>query len=283
MDLLRIFFCLNAEKACLMVVIVVSLALNLIKDFGSLSIAFYRSKENAMKKFFTVGMALAALLFAPALNAQNNGSCDCCDSTEGFYFGGYGGGTWWHDAFATHSGVVGTVAEYEFDTGYNVGGFLGFRFCNGFRVEGEIGYRNSDLDRLYEHDGAATTQFDLSSGELSTISYMANFIYECAFIMCDCCMRPYFGVGFGAANVTLEAPDAGSGITVNDDETVFAYQLIVGLAYPINECVDVALEYRWFDTAEIQLAAGTDRFETREFMGSHNIMVSAKYVFGGLW
>lgn len=239
-----------------------------------------------MKKLLTAGLALTSLLFAPAISEANCGDC-CCETTEGFYLGAYGGVTWWHDAFITTSATAGAVAQVEFDVGYNVGGFLGFRCCNGLRIEGEIGYRNSDLDTatVFHSAGSGVTAESVSSAEIQVINYMANFIYECAFQVCDCCLRPYFGVGFGGANVSLDVNQTIDGVALvfDDDETVFAYQLIMGLAYPINECMDLAIEYRFMDIAEAQLEGGGERFETREYVSNHNILVSLKYVFGGLW
>lgn len=240
-----------------------------------------------MKKLLSMVLALSALLFTTALQAQDYsedyGGCgDCCDSTEGFYFGGLAGVVMFNDIIGHDSRTAGTIFEVEQDAGFAIGGFMGYRFCNGLRIEGEIAYRSADPDEVTVYDGTPAAE-SLTSKDLSVISYMANIMYECAFIVCDCCLRPYFGAGFGAATVNFEANSANM-TAVDGDDTVFAYQLIVGLAYPVNECIDVALEYRYFDTSEFEFSpAASETFESREYIGSHNLLVTAKYVFGSLW
>ena len=237
-----------------------------------------------MKKILSAGLAVAGLLLAPAVTSAQDGCC-CCDTTEGMYIGAYGGVSWAHDQFLTDSDTPGIVSEVEHDIGWNVGGFFGFRCCNGFRLEGEVGYRSLDVDKLHYHQGSSVgTISDFSNSDFTVINYMANFIYECAFVVCDCCWRPYFGVGFGGATVNYEVTEATYLTDIDDDETVFAYQLIMGLAYPVNECMDIAIEYRFFSFDEVSIKDKTGAtVASLDYTNVHNIMVSAKYVFGGLW
>ena len=235
-----------------------------------------------MKKILSTVLAAAALLFTPSnASAQD---C-CCETLEGAYVGLLGGVSWANDLFTVDSSSPGEFFESEFDTGWNIAGFIGYRCCNGIRVEFEAGYRELDLDKLSQYNGSMVNSItSFSKSDFSLTHFMANFLFECSYQACGCCWRPYFGFGIGGALVDMNISTTSVSDSIDDDDTVFAYQLIVGLAYPINECMDLAVEYRFFGYDEIEIKDTTGAIDSSLDYGSiHNIVVSVKYIFGGLW
>ena len=233
-----------------------------------------------MYRYLALTLMTLSLLI-PAYSVQAEDGC-CCETLSGFYIGAYGGGSFIQDSFFGRTTPVRWVDEVEYQAGWNVGGFLGYRFCCGLRLEGEIGYRKAELDQVIIHTGATNAAAtDLRKSDFQVFNYMINAIYECSFVLCDCCWKPYFGAGFGAVNVDIDT--SATGFDLIDDDTTYAYQLIIGLAYPACECLDIALEYRILGIGEAEFKDGLGRVsETREFTNSHNLLLSAKYIFGGL-
>lgn len=237
-----------------------------------------------MKKLLAIGLAVLGLASAPN-NAYTQECFGCpCETVSGMYMGVYAGPTWWLDTFASLSG--GEFQEHQIDSGYHVGGVLGYRMCSGIRLELDLGWRDNGIDRLHLHDsaGSGLSEPTLStSSDLRALSYLGNVIFECVWEMCDCCLRPFFGFGAGAATVYHQAHY--SGFDVDDNETVFAYQLIIGLAYPMCDgCMDLAIEYRRFSTADLTLTtAGSGELHFRDYLHSHNLVVSLKTMIGNLW
>lgn len=237
-----------------------------------------------MKKLLTLGLAVLCFASNPVAAYDDAEDFGCpCVTTTGMYLGLYAGGHWWLDSFAADS--TGVVREHEMDSGYVVGGYFGYRCCSGLRFEVDLGYRDAGIDRLVLHDSAGSGISEptlTGNSELTAFSYLGNIIFECVWEMCDCCMRPYFGFGAGGATVSHQAHY--SGFDVDDDETVFAYQLIIGLAMPLcDDCIDLGIEYRHFRTADFTLSSTAGNLNFNEWLHSHSVVVSVKKVFGSCW
>lgn len=237
-----------------------------------------------MKKLLLTWISALLLgVLAPTVSyADDCGSC-CCTTTEGIYIQGFGGMTFWRDNFGVRSAAPGDVLETEHELGYYVGGAVGWRCCSGWRFEVELSYRTADIDTLFVHDGSSITSAGVVSSEWTMGTYLANFIYECSYEVCGCCYRPFFGVGFGVADINFELNNSMATINIDDGDTVFAYQLIMGIAYPFNDCLDLALEYRYLSTGEVEMSDGSNFYRSRDWAASHNIVFSAKWVFSGLF
>ncbi len=128
-------------------------------------------------------------------------------------------------------------AKFTFDPGIFVAPALGYRFNNGLRLEGEFGYRYNDVYRL-KYYGASYHV----NGKLETFSGMANVYYDVPF--CWSMFKPYVGAGIGYAHMKHKIHYGD--ISSKDHDNGFAWQVIAGVAYPISENVDLALEYRFF-------------------------------------
>lgn len=169
-----------------------------------------------MKKF---------LLTLTALVAMTAGSvAQACD---GFYAGAFGGANW----------VTDTVShvDFDFDTGYTGALSAGYGWDNGCRVEGEYSYRHNDLD----HVKFLGQKFPVK-GSTQSHSYMVNGFYD--YSIDNCLITPFVGAGIGYANQSAVFFDKNS--VESGHARGFAYQVIVGAAYPIADKIDLSAEYR---------------------------------------
>lgn len=217
-----------------------------------------------MKRMITALAAfvcLATFKAAPVAAMQN----------QGFYAGAFGGANWLqvskHKGHGSHQGGN----KLEFDVGYALGGFGGYKFCGGFRVEGEISYRYnklkkvkfgcdnidfasaSDVDvdcngsyRSYSsgsygsYDSYGSGSHHKNKGHLKAWSYMVNAYYDIP-AGWDCySILPYIGFGLGYSQQKLKTPHI-----CEAKKNGFAWQVMLGLDYVIDCNMDVALEYRF--------------------------------------
>lgn len=180
----------------------------------------------------------------------------------------------------------------DYETGYNVGGAVGYRFSDFFRLEGEIGYQRHDIARG-DAVGAGQLVSDLN-GNAEILSGMINGYVEGDFGLP---LRPFLGIGGGVARVslnnfglslmtppvpflppeTIEVADV-----VDDEDTVPAAQIILGLGYDFTEHVTAAVSYRFFAGfgAEFETAAIEDAIDAERFGGdfySHSARAELRY------
>jgi opacity protein-like surface antigen len=184
-------------------------------------------------------------------------------SAEGLYVSGNIGFAMLSDSDITDSGATITT---EYDTGWTLGGALGYDF-NRFRVEGEISYQTNDVDKI----GAMGVSFD-ANGDVSSLAFLINgyfdFVNDTGFI-------PYLTAGLGYAKVEfndLSVPALGlSG--GSDDDSVFAYQVGLGVGYAVTEKVTIDVKYRYFATEDLE-------FDTTEVeVASHNFLFGVRFNF----
>jgi opacity protein-like surface antigen len=89
---------------------------------------------------------------------------------------------------------------------------------------------------------------------------------------------PYLFAGIGFAQVELNGlGQAGVAVTANGDDTVFAYQLGLGVGYAATESITLGLEYRYFATSDPEdtITGGDIEWE----YPTHNILVGIRYSF----
>lgn len=176
------------------------------------------------------------------------------------------------DGNMTISGVG--SAELEYDTSFTVGGAIGYRLgeSGDYRVEGEVAYQNNEVDRIDNNSlpvpiGVGT----LSSMEASMLTFLLNgyidFNYGSAFSW-------FFTGGFGFARIDGEMTL--DGVTDDEDDTVFAYQLGVGTGYAVTETVTLDCKYRYLGTAEDFNIEGGD---VEVASPSHSITVGIRVAF----
>jgi len=185
------------------------------------------------------------------------------------YLGVQVGGTWVQDADI--SDQTGTFGEATFDTGFNVG-ITGGVDCGPGRYELELNYRQNDFDEISDPI-FGTTSYD---GDISALSFMANAFWD---IPTGSPVTPYLGGGLGVALVSInELVEPGFGQVVDDDDTVFAYQLGAGVAFELNPNMALDLGYRYFATSDPELT-DVDGIEFETEYQTHNASVGLRIMF----
>ena len=167
-----------------------------------------------------------------------------------WYLGVFGGVNWMDgddSTFIIHD------SDIEFETGYAVGGALGYKFENNIRTEVEFAYRDNKAEK-FEYDDFPGSSLDLD-GRIRISSIMANAWYDFDITQK---LKGHVGGGMGVASVNakeLGTKKVFGGLSIIDgDDTVFAYQGGAGLSYPVGKSVDMTLDYRVFGTREAQLS-----------------------------
>jgi len=107
---------------------------------------------------------------------------------------------------------------------------------------------------------------------------MANAYYD---FKNSSAFQPYVGAGIGLAVIDindLRASDWDADEpAVNVDDTVFAYQIMIGVAYAINQNIAIDLSYRYLGTSDPEFTDQDGDFDY-EF-SEHNILVGLRYTF----
>lgn len=195
-----------------------------------------------MKRALLASTALA--LFAVAQEAQANS----------LYISVLGGANWQEDSSSIDFDEGSTLSmNIDPDTGFVVGAAFGTHLDNwikGLRGELEMTYRRSDAGGNFVHttfyDGTTTGIVDAN---LSNFAIMANAWYD---FNVASKLRAYVGGGAGWARAKMDGALASySGYSsyaqFSNETTGFAYQLGIGLAYPVADGVEVGIGYRYFN------------------------------------
>jgi len=152
--------------------------------------------------------------------------------------------------------------EFTFDTGAGLLGALGSSNERNGRVEVELGYRKNDFDEI-KVDGLGKADID---GDISSLSLMGNAYYD---FSTEGDFPLFIGVGIGAASLEADLDIGGD----SEDDTVFAYQFILGGSFASSKTFSVDLQYRYFATDDPDFD-GVDA----EY-GTHNVMIGLRQSF----
>lgn len=166
------------------------------------------------------------------------------------------------------------IGDVGYDTGYVLTVAVG-RKVEYVRLEGELGYRANDMEGYQYSDSSITASL---GGDVKTLSFMVNAYFD---IDTGTSFTPFIGGGIGFANVDVELKgrvvENGEVIfdeSGGDDETVFAYQGIVGVAFAMSDNTSLDLSYRYFATTDPKF----DDDVEGEY-GGHNFMLGFRYSF----
>lgn len=165
---------------------------------------------------------------------------------EGVYLGIHAGANFKHSLDGDVSGPGGTQPfSLSSNTGFMVGGTLGYRWKAGIRVEGEVTYR-----RVGNDDVSIGNNSGDINGNQSSIAFMLNGLYD--FKLAER-WRPYLGVGIGLSLNGLTVTSLGSPKFdfVKDTTTAFAYQGIAGLDFSLSQMVSLGVQYKVFGTTGV--------------------------------
>ena len=202
------------------------------------------------------GVIVAALLALPPAIAAAEGIDVYLDIA--------GGANFLEDSDISGTGLD---TEADFDAGFAVKAAIGNALSSGWRFEAEVAYRQNDADDV---GGSG------AGGDVSAWSLMGNALYD---FKTGGRFTPYIGVGAGVAGIDWNNVTPVGGGSVDDNDTVFAYQGIAGVAYTVNDNVKLTLDYRYFATEEPDLTTSSGTNFDAEYR-SHSIMVGLRWTFG---
>ena len=149
---------------------------------------------------------------------------------------------------------------------------IGRRHRNWLRTETELAFRShNDAFALTDGFGGLLAE----ASDTDVVSLMRNVILEWNN---NSRFTPYGGMGIGVSYVNADSAiiTAGGGafIAVNDNDTVFSWQAIAGVATKVRSNLDFVFEYRYFATSDITL----DFFDSGEFV-AQNLFFGARLHF----
>ncbi|MEO0501229.1 MAG: outer membrane beta-barrel protein [Pseudomonadota bacterium] len=150
--------------------------------------------------------------------------------------------------------------DVDFDTGFVVGGSVGYRFDDvlpfgGVRVELEGAYRENDADEV--EVATADVAF---TGDNSSSSLLVNALIDFNPPIAN--VRPYLGIGIGGAGTESDVvlTDAGLEFGGNTDIN-FAWQAIAGVSVPLPYNLELFGDVRYFRISGVDFetsAVGSD-------------------------
>jgi len=217
-------------------------------------------------------VASAALAAGVALSAGGAAAQGLFDGGLG-YVKGFGGATWpQNDNSELDIRGVGTLipdSGLDFDTGYVLGIAGGYYIRPNVSAELEYTYRNADAELKGTNTDSHTTE---SNAWMANALYWFNPVGEGATSQ----LRPYAGGGLGAADFNFEQVDGLVGGDFDGDYE-FAYQLIGGVAYDVNEKFTITTEVRYFGISEQDIE--NDTLDFKNSYQTWDLLVGAVYRF----
>jgi opacity protein-like surface antigen len=172
-------------------------------------------------------------------------------ASAGPYVAARGGLGWYPDAdgFVSLPAVGGFIAarvNASFDTGYNIGGVIGWKL-SWFRIELEGAYRSNDFETVSDGVIALSAQGRMHSGSV-VVNALADLDFGLPVV-------PYVGVGLGYSRVgvsDLAVTGVSIPVSANGDEV--AYQVMGGLGFPIPRVpLTLSAGYRYFSTGVAEM------------------------------
>ncbi|HSF11733.1 MAG TPA: OmpA family protein [Erythrobacter sp.] len=181
-------------------------------------------------------------------------------------------------------GLLTNAAFADTNLGIDADVILGYDF-GAFRLEAEGGYKRAGYESLTVLNSAilpGTLQVPAGTvvqneRDLEIWSGMINGLVEFGK---DDGLQVYGGGGVGFANLSLPVDVAGIGTVVDDDATDFAWQLIGGLRYAVNDNIDFGVKYRYFVANNFGLEAANGRPLDVDY-SAHSVLASLVFNFGG--
>ena len=181
------------------------------------------TQGNTMKKLLTAIFSIVAgVAFAAGAFAENTNTTTSAISNPGFYVGAQGG--------------VAIPDNDNVNTGFDVGGRVGYRFGNGFRVEEAFNYfrHNFDLNEFLNESNSD------ANSHINMYTLMTNGYYD---FNTGTKIVPYLGTGIGLEYDSWAVND-GNNRVFSGTENNFAIQGIAGIAYQFSKNVAVDVQYR---------------------------------------
>ena len=140
------------------------------------------------------------------------------------------------------------------------------------RTEIEFSFRENELTSLTAPGNPNFIPVDTENPAVRSFAGMANAIWEFVDFPSNR-LKPYVGVGFGFVNVVTESTFVGLDTLegLDGSDSSFAYQVIGGVNFAVNETVDVFGEYRYLKADSLQLGSSGFDYETSNVFGGVRI------------
>lgn len=201
-----------------------------------------------MKKYLGV-LIVSLMISCPSLV--------CAEAVQtGPYFSLFIGGSAFKDTAAVNSDFV-TGTSFNENIKFNPGVYFGGNYGYDFglvRLEGELAYRWASIDRITSQTNAY--RISEVDGSMGVASGMMNLFLD---LHNDSPITPYVGGGVGVATLSMSDTFGyvSNGVStryetlyLENDKTVFAYQVGGGLDLALGRHFALDLGYRYFRTNE---------------------------------
>jgi OmpA-OmpF porin, OOP family len=156
---------------------------------------------------------------------------------QGFYIGGLAGVNFMH----IHSLKQPGIKHNKIDPGFDVGVFLGYKFCScenvylNLRVEGEFSYRRNHLKSFKNFNRTIKLH-----GYTDSFVVMGNAIYD---IDLNSRFTPYIGIGAGYVHARVK--NTSHRMRMRSESNGFGSKYIAGIDYRMTEDCDLGLRYSY--------------------------------------
>lgn len=229
----------------------------------------------------------------------------------GWYVGIHGGAAFplamktsvdavWEDTDVGDAGGFFGNGKTHFDTGWLVGGTVGYEMGNGLRGELEVTYLNAGNKKVkgswgYDAYDAGDNLIDWDAGNysiktkghLDATFVLANLWYDFNSMGA---FKPYVGGGVGVAFVGQNLK-AGGFKLLDDSSTAFAFQAGAGVKWALSDAVDLDVGYRFKGALDANLKqnrlwVGQDgevalATQSKDDLYVHTVQVGLTFKFGG--
>lgn len=171
----------------------------------------------------------------------------------------------------------------DLDSGFVLGGGVGYRFTPSVRAEAVIGWRGGfdfkhDVSDRFGNSGTTDSGAKVLTG-------MVNVYYD---LPVDFPVKPYVGLGVGVARTKLD----GVTYTLNggyldredsNSETNFAWAVMGGVSYEVTSSVALDLGYRYLDAGDIKtsgrFASGATLPALKSELSLHEVVATVRFQF----
>ena len=221
-----------------------------------------------ISKSLLVGLAL--LSAAPAVADEQNGI------NNGLYLELQGGASFWDHANVSVSSSDVLLADrsgkVDFDTGWTAGGAIGFRAFDWVRVEANGSFRRADLDSVKVGGLHLSGQ-----GWAGSAAFLGNVYLD---LPVPFPIKPYIGGGAGVA--IFSADTNGNNLSIDDDDTKFAWNAMGGVFWPVFRHLELDLGYRYITSDDPKVDAslfGLGNGKVRAEFAAHEAVGALRVVF----
>lgn len=219
---------------------------------------FMRTKFVAMVALATVGLW--------TVNASAQEKVVVTSPSKKVYAGVQAGMVVPEDVNFSRSANASSSGKIEFQDGYSVGGFAGYKLNDYLRTEASLTYAKFDYDKV-TLDGVGSVNVD---GDVkSTLGMVSGIVSPLG----RSTISPLLGAGIGMAHTKDKGTANGGGISVNVDQSTndLALTGLVGVEADLTNDVSLGVRYNYF-----WVDSGNDG---RDNLAAHNFSATAALKF----